>query len=75
MEGTVVMAAPPKILVVEDETLLADALGKALRREDMIVDVRYDGRTALERLESQPIDVVVLDRDTVSYTHLTLPTM
>lgn len=57
------MAAPPKILVVEDETLLADALGKALRREDMLVDVRYEGRSALDRLESQPIDVIVLDRD------------
>lgn len=57
------MAAPPKILIVEDETLLADALGKALRREDMLVDVRYDGRSALDRLESQPIDVIVLDRD------------
>lgn len=63
MEGTVVMAAPPKILVVEDETLLADAVGKALRREDMVVDVRYDGCSALERLQLQPIDVIVLDRD------------
>ncbi|MCQ4616511.1 response regulator transcription factor [Corynebacterium sp. CCUG 18816] len=49
--------------MVEDETLLADALGKALRREDRLVDVRYDGRSALDRLESQPIDVIVLDRD------------
>nr|WP_305085386.1 response regulator transcription factor [Corynebacterium pseudogenitalium] len=50
-------------MIVEDETLLADALGKALRREDRLVDVRYDGRSALDRLESQPIDVIVLDRD------------
>lgn len=51
------------MLVVEDETLLADAIGEWLRREAFAVDVAYDGDAALERLGIYEYDVVVLDRD------------
>jgi DNA-binding response OmpR family regulator len=51
------------VLVVEDEQLLADAIGAGLRREAMAVDVVYDGDVALERLAVNAYDVVVLDRD------------
>ena len=52
-----------RILVVEDERLLADAIAEWLRREAFAVDVVYDGDAALERLGVNEYDVVVLDRD------------
>jgi DNA-binding response OmpR family regulator len=52
-----------RILVVEDETVLADALGEGLRRAAHAVDVVYDGGAALERIGVNDYDVVVLDRD------------
>jgi DNA-binding response OmpR family regulator len=52
-----------RVLVVEDERLLADAITSGLRNHAMAVDVAYDGDTALERLAVNDYDVVVLDRD------------
>lgn len=52
-----------RVLVVEDEQLLADAIAQGLRREAMAVDVAYDGEAAWERLTVNEYDVVVLDRD------------
>lgn len=52
-----------RVLVVEDERLLADAITVGLRRHAMAVDVAYDGDAALERLAVNDYDVVVLDRD------------
>ncbi|MEH1015160.1 response regulator transcription factor [Micromonospora sp. CPCC 206060] len=52
-----------RVLVVEDEKLLADAIAEWLRREAFAVDVAYDGDAALERLGINGYDVVVLDRD------------
>ncbi|GAA2886823.1 transcriptional regulatory protein CutR [Actinoplanes cyaneus] len=52
-----------RILVVEDEPLLADAVAQGLRHEAHAVDVVYDGGSALERIEVNDYDVVVLDRD------------
>jgi DNA-binding response OmpR family regulator len=52
-----------RVLVVEDEPLMADAIGEWLRRETFAVDVVYDGDAALERLGVNEYDVVVLDRD------------
>ena len=52
-----------RVLVVEDERLLADAICEGLRRQTMAVDVVYDGDAALERLSVNEYDVVVLDRD------------
>jgi DNA-binding response OmpR family regulator len=52
-----------RVLVVEDERLLADAIAAGLRGEAMAVDVAYDGDAALERLGVNDYDVVVLDRD------------
>jgi DNA-binding response OmpR family regulator len=51
------------VLVVEDETELADSVARVLRREGMAVDVAYDGAAALERTDVVDYDVVVLDRD------------
>ena len=52
-----------RVLVVEDEQLLADAIARGLRRESMAVDVAYDGRQGWERIGVNDYDVVVLDRD------------
>lgn len=52
-----------RILVVEDEPLLADAVAEWLRGESHAVDVVHDGGQALERVGVNDYDVVVLDRD------------
>jgi DNA-binding response OmpR family regulator len=52
-----------RILVVEDEHWLADAIATGLRREGMAVDVAYDGMSGHERVSVNDYDVVVLDRD------------
>ena len=52
-----------RVLVVEDERLLADAIAAGLRRHAMAVDVVYDGATALEHTLVNDYDVVVLDRN------------
>ncbi|MFF5084373.1 response regulator transcription factor [Actinoplanes sp. NPDC000266] len=52
-----------RILVVEDEPLLADAVAQGLRQDTHAVDVVYDGAAALERVGVNDYDVVVLDRD------------
>ncbi|HEY7282393.1 MAG TPA: response regulator transcription factor [Actinomycetota bacterium] len=52
-----------RVLVVEDEELLADAVARGLRREGMAVDVAGDGQAALTKLDMNAYDVVVLDRD------------
>ncbi len=52
-----------RVLVVEDEEILAEALQAGLRREAMAVDVALDADGALELLEVNAYDVVVLDRD------------
>ena len=52
-----------RVLVVEDEELLADAVAEGLRREAMAVDVALDGHVASESIAINDYDVVVLDRD------------
>ncbi|HEX6969608.1 MAG TPA: response regulator transcription factor [Micromonosporaceae bacterium] len=52
-----------RVLVVEDERNLADAIARGLRRQGMAVDVAYDGSTGHEMAFVTRYDVVVLDRD------------
>ena len=52
-----------RVLIVEDEQALADALARGLRREGMAVDVAYDGDEGSEKVGVTRYDVVVLDRD------------
>jgi DNA-binding response OmpR family regulator len=52
-----------RVLVVEDEQVLAELVATGLRTAAMAVDVCYDGRDAQERLLVNDYDVVVLDRD------------
>jgi DNA-binding response OmpR family regulator len=52
-----------RVLVVEDEVQLADAIARGLRREGMAVDVAHDGDLGLEKAMTTRYDVLVLDRD------------
>ncbi|MGH3932738.1 MAG: response regulator transcription factor [Pseudonocardiaceae bacterium] len=52
-----------RILIVEDERPLAEAIARGLRREGMAVDVAYDGDSGHEKACVTRYDVVVLDRD------------
>jgi len=52
-----------RVLIVEDETQLADVLARGLRRRGMAVDVAGDGATGLEMAQINHYEVIVLDRD------------
>lgn len=50
-----------KVLVVDDEIKLADALGELLRRNKFVVDVVYDGEDGYFYAKKGDYDVVLLD--------------
>jgi DNA-binding response OmpR family regulator len=52
-----------RVLVVEDERSIADAIARGLRRAGMAVDVAYDGSIGHEMAFVTRYDVLVLDRD------------
>lgn len=54
---------PPRlsILVVDDNRSSADALARLLRKQGDEVEAVYDGETAIERIRTQPPDVVLTD--------------
>ena len=52
-----------RVLIVEDEPLLAEAVRDGLRLEAIAADIAGDGHTALELLGINSYDIAVLDRD------------
>src|SRR5690606_30040467 len=52
-----------RVLIVEDELFLAEALRDGLRLEAIAADIAGDGDLALELLSVNDYDVVLLDRD------------
>lgn len=52
-----------RVLVVEDSRSLAEVLVEGLRDQGMAVDAAHDGLEAAAKLDLNPYDVVVLDRD------------
>jgi len=54
-----------RVLVVEDEEYLAEAIATGLRREAMAVDVVGDGASALEQVVINDYDIIVLDRGSI----------
>ncbi|WP_432540578.1 response regulator transcription factor [Kineococcus sp. SYSU DK002] len=50
-----------KLLLVDDETLLADTIRRGLEAEGATVDVAHDGRTGYQRALTGAYDVLVLD--------------
>jgi DNA-binding response OmpR family regulator len=49
------------ILIVDDEPNVGDVLGIYLRRESFSVSIARDGQAALDEIERQPPDLLVLD--------------
>src|SRR6195952_5662467 len=52
-----------RVLIVEDEPYMADAIRDSLRLEAIAADIAGDGDTALELLSINAYDIAVLDRD------------
>jgi two-component system, OmpR family, response regulator len=50
-----------KILIVEDDPVLADGLTRTLRQADFVVDCLHDGKQADHVLSAQKYDLVILD--------------
>jgi len=52
-----------RVLIVEDEPYMAEAIRDGLRLEAIASDIAADGETALELLDVNAYDIAVLDRD------------
>ena len=52
-----------RVLIVEDEPFMAEAIRDGLRLEAIAADIAGDGDTALELLRLNAYDIAVLDRD------------
>jgi two-component system, OmpR family, response regulator VanR len=52
-----------RVLIVEDEPFMADAIRDGLRLEAIAADIAGDGDTAMELLRINSYDIAVLDRD------------
>src|SRR5919204_2755742 len=52
-----------RVLVVEDEPYMAEAIRHGLRLEAIAADIAGDGDSALELLSLNDYDIAVLDRD------------
>ncbi len=51
-----------RILIVEDEHKIANALKRALEQESYAVDVSYDGDDGYAMATTEPYDVAIIDR-------------
>ncbi len=52
-----------RVLLVEDEVVLAEAIARGLRHQGLAVDLAFDGAEALEKAAVNHYEVLVLDRD------------
>lgn len=50
-----------RILLVEDDPLLADGLARALRQSDYVVELANDGKVADQWLKTEEFDLAILD--------------
>ena len=51
-----------RILVVEDEVKIANAIGRALRGQGYAVDIEHDSDGGYSMGSTEPYDVMILDR-------------
>jgi DNA-binding response OmpR family regulator len=51
-----------KVLVVEDEHKIANALKQGLEQENFAVDVMYDGTSGFDLASTEEYDLIILDR-------------
>jgi CheY-like chemotaxis protein len=54
---------PVRVVVVEDDSVVADAIAEGLRDQGMAVDVADDGPTGLDKATVNSYEVTVLNRD------------
>ena len=52
-----------RVLIVEDDAELAEAIARGLRQEALAADTAYDGASGLESALDNDYDVIILDRD------------
>ena len=52
-----------RVLIVEDNEVVAQAVATGLRDQGIAVDVAGDGAAGLDKAGLSPYDVIVLDRD------------
>ena len=52
---------PPRILVVDDERSMRELLAIVLKREGYDVVLAENGRSAIEALEREPVDLLISD--------------
>lgn len=50
-----------KVLLVEDEKLIADAVKQVLKKDNYLVDLAYDGQEGLNNALTGQYDIIVLD--------------
>jgi len=51
----------PRVLLVDDMKEYSETLAERLRLRDVLTEVASDGKEALEKIEEQEFDVVILD--------------
>jgi two-component system OmpR family response regulator len=50
-----------RILIAEDDAPLATFIAKAFKSEDHVTEISADGKDALQRMEKEPFDLLILD--------------
>ena len=65
-------AAPPRVLIADDEASIRDLLSKALALAEYDVDAVPDGRTAIARLRAGSYDLLITDLKMPGIDGLTL---
>lgn len=53
--------AASRVLIIEDEKAMVDALDLKLSREEFVVTCAYDGNDGLARAQKEPFDCIILD--------------
>ena len=51
-----------RLLVIEDERKIARVITESLKREKYAVDAAYDGEEGFNLADSQPYDLLIVDR-------------
>ena len=52
-----------RLLVIEDERKIARVITESLKREKYAVDAAYDGEEGFSLADSQPYDLLIVDRN------------
>ncbi|MCF8033605.1 MAG: response regulator [Desulfarculaceae bacterium] len=53
--------AEPRVLIVDDEPEFLESMGERLRNRDFLVDTAGSGEVALEKIQANIYDAIVLD--------------